>query len=84
MTRSANRERLLEFLQTIRRPEKPLDDFRDGDNLVGAGLIDSLAVLEIILFLEAEFRIDFSSTGVDPSQLMTIPAILDLIERAGR
>ncbi|MBE0569510.1 MAG: acyl carrier protein [Deltaproteobacteria bacterium] len=79
-----NRERLLAFLEGIRRPDKPISAIRDSDNLVTAGLIDSLAVLEIILFLETEFSVDFSATGVDPTRLMSIPSILDVIDRHGR
>jgi acyl carrier protein len=84
MSRAANRERLLEFLQTIRRPDKSLAAFGEEEDLVRSGLIDSLAVLEIILFLERDFGVDFAMAGVDPSKLMTIPAILDLIESEAR
>jgi len=80
----SNRERLLAFLEGIRRPDKPISSIRDDDNLVAAGLIDSLAVLEIVMFLETEFSVDFSATGVDPTRLMSIPSILDVIERHGR
>jgi acyl carrier protein len=80
----SNRERLLAFLEGIRRPDKPISSIRDDDNLVAAGLIDSLAVLEIVMFLETEFSVDFSATGVDPTRLMSIPSILDVIERYGR
>ncbi len=80
----SKRERLLAFLEGIRRPDKPISSIRDDDNLVAAGLIDSLAVLEIVMFLETEFSVDFSATGVDPTRLMSIPSILDVIERHGR
>ncbi|MBP2673309.1 MAG: hypothetical protein H6Q84_149 [Deltaproteobacteria bacterium] len=81
---TSNRERLLAFLDGIRRPDKPISAVRDSDNLVAAGLIDSLAVLEIVMFLETQFSVDFSATGVDPTRLMSIPSILDVIERHGR
>lgn len=52
-------------------------------SLVRSGLIDSLATLEIISFLEDEFGIDFSVTGIDPGELNSIQSILDIIaERA--
>jgi len=84
MDPARSREALLAFLEGIRRPDKPISAIREDENLVAAGLIDSLAVLEIVMFLETEFSVDFSSTGVDPSRLMTIPSILDVIERYGR
>ena len=78
------RERLLAFLETIRRPDVPLSAIGDSENLVQAGLIDSLAVLQIIEFLESEFGVDFMATGLDPVQLTSVPRILDLLEARGR
>lgn len=78
------RDRLLVFLETIRRPGVPLSAIGDSANLVQAGLVDSLAILQIIEFLEGEFGVDFTITGLDPAQLTTIPSILDLIEAHGR
>lgn len=84
MSRDTNRERLLRFLDAIRRPEMPLAAIREDENLIRAGLIDSLAVLEIIVFLETEFEIEFSATGLDPGRLTTVTAILDIIDGHAR
>ena len=84
MSRAEKRERLLAFLETIRRPGVPLSALGDGANLVQAGLVDSLAILQIIEFLETEFGVDFATTFLDPAQLTTIPGILDLVEAHGR
>lgn len=81
MNRGVHKQKLLAFLETIRRPDVPLDTLDEGDGLVSSNLIDSLALLEIIGFLEQEFGIDFSDTGVDPDRLASIAEILDLIER---
>ena len=81
MSRADDKRRLIAFLETIRRPDVALHTVDERDGLVTSGLIDSLALLEIIAFLEVEFGIDFSDTGVDPDQLRSIAEILDLIER---
>lgn len=83
MSRDDNKRRLIGFLETIRRPEAALDTMDERAGLVTSGLIDSLALLEIITFLEVEFGLDFSATGVDPDQLGSIAEILDLVERRG-
>lgn len=82
MSRESNRQALLAFLQTIRRPDVT-GAVDERENLVDAGLIDSLAVLQIVLFLETEFGINFASTGVDPGRLYTVSSILDLIDQFG-
>jgi acyl carrier protein len=75
---------LREFLRTIERPDRPLDGADGRTSLVAAGLIDSLAVLEIVAYLETRYGVDFAETGVDPEELSSIEGILDLIDRFAR
>lgn len=74
-----HREKLLAFLDTIRRPDRALDvDEREG--LVRSGLIDSLALLEIITWLESEYGIDFAERGLTAADVTSIAGILEIIE----
>lgn len=82
--RQRHRERLIEFLRTIQKPDRPLDTVAETDSLVASGLIDSLALLEIVAFLEEQYRIDFAAIGLEPDQLTSVSGILDLIEREAR
>jgi acyl carrier protein len=82
--RQRHRERVLEFLRTIQKPDRPLDSVAETDSLVESGLIDSLALLEIVAFLEEQYRIDFATVGLEPEQLTSVSGILDLIEREVR
>lgn len=83
MSRDDNRKRLLNFLDTIRRPDRPLDHLRDDEPLVASGLIDSLATLELIMYLESQVGLRFAESGIQPESLRSVAAILDLIERNG-
>jgi len=82
--RQRHRERVLEFLRTIQKPDRPLDTVAETDSLVESGLIDSLALLEIVAFLEEQYRIDFAAVGLEPEQLTSVSGILDLLEREAR
>ena len=82
--RQRHRERVLDFLRTIQKPDRPLDTVAETDSLVESGLIDSLALLEIVTFLEEQYRIDFAAIGLEPEQLTSVSGILDLIEREAR
>ena len=82
--RQRHRERVLEFLRTIQKPDRPLDTVAETDSLVESGLIDSLALLEIVTFLEEQYRIDFAAIGLEPEQLTSVSGILDVIEREAR
>jgi acyl carrier protein len=72
---------LVGFLRTIQRPDFPLQEI-DGDlSLVESGLIDSLALLQIITYLEQTYGIDFREKGIDPGELRSVDAILEFVAR---
>ena len=78
-TRAQDKEDLLRFLHTIQKAGRPITELDETDRLVASGLIDSLAILQIVSYLESTYDIDFSTRGVDPEQLGSIGNILDLI-----
>ena len=63
---------LLAFLRTIQKPGAPIEEVSEDVSLVEAGLIDSLAVLEIVSHLESTYGLDFAEAGIDPGDLTTI------------
>ncbi len=81
MDREHRKADLTQFLQTIQRPDRPMASIDDDDGLVESGWVDSLALLQIITYLEETYHIDFRQSGLLPGELRSISAILDLIER---
>lgn len=79
--REERKENLLSFLRTIQKAGLPIENLGERERLVGSGLIDSLAILQIVTYLESTYDIDFALRGVDPEQLGSIGGILDLIEK---
>ena len=83
---SATREQLLAdlkvFLRTIQKPNKPVDSVGLDERLVTSGLVDSLAIMQIVVYLEEQYGIDFAASGFDPDRLATMGSIVDLIEQA--
>ncbi|HQR50026.1 MAG TPA: acyl carrier protein [Methylophilaceae bacterium] len=75
-------QHLIQFLRTIQKPGKPVESVGESDSLVATGLIDSLAVVQIVLYLENTYGIDFAARGFDPDRLASMASILDLIEEA--
>ena len=84
MDRTQRLQHLLGFLRTIQRPDRPLDGVAENESLVGSGLIDSLALLQIVVYLEETYGIDFAVRGVEPEELQSMGSILDLIDREAR
>ena len=52
------------------------------ESLVASGLLDSLAIMQIVVHLEERYGIDFAASGFDPEQLATLGSIAALIEQA--
>jgi acyl carrier protein len=73
---------LVGFLRTIQKPNKPVESLGPNDSLVASGLIDSLATLQIVVYLETTYHINFAEQGVDPERLASMAGILDLIEES--
>lgn len=73
---------LIDFLRTIQKPGKVIESVGLDESLVTSGLIDSLAIIEIVMFLEKNYGIDFAASGLDPDRLATINGILGVIEEA--
>ena len=84
---SASREKLLadlkQFLRTIQKPNKPVESVGEDERLVASGLVDSLAIMQIVVYLEEQYNIDFAASGFDPDRLATMASIVDLIVEAG-
>ena len=81
MDREKEKTELIDFLRSIQRPDYPLDVIDENLGLTESGLIDSLALLEIISYLEQTYGMDFREKGIDPGELRSVTAILDLIAR---
>lgn len=56
-------------------------DFRldDNDSLLGSGIIDSMGVMEVILFLETEFGVEVADEDVTEENLGSIRAISNYV-----
>lgn len=80
-TREQRHQHLLQFLRSIQKAGLPVETLKDTDRLVASGLIDSLAILQIVAYLESTYGIDFSIRGVSPEDLGSIGGILDVIEQ---
>lgn len=70
---------LKQFLRTIQKPNKPVESVGVDERLVASGLVDSLAIMQIVVYLEEQYGIDFAASGFDPDRLATMGSIVDLI-----
>lgn len=73
-------EQMREYLAKI-AGRAEIDALGDTDSLVERGILDSVGMLELIEFIEAEFRVRIDDDEVVPENFESIEKIVGLLER---
>jgi len=74
--------RIREFLQGLLARKGDGQPFSDVSSLVLSGRLQSVDAVEIAVFLETEFGVDFATTGFDQERIDTVDAIAALVEES--
>jgi acyl carrier protein len=54
---------------------------KDGDSLLGLGILDSTGVLELVAFLEAQYTVKVADDELVPEHLDSVSRIVDFVAR---
>lgn len=57
------------------------DSFADDDSFLESGIIDSTGVLELVTFLESEYKVSIADDELVPDNLDSINRLVEFIER---
>lgn len=71
--------KLKTFLQELLADYGADPDFGDDTSLLTSGLLDSQAVLRMVVFLEEEFGLDLAERGFDQDDFDSLSNIMRLI-----
>jgi acyl carrier protein len=69
-----------EFVQNLLSQKGDRAAFADSEQLIADGRLQSIDTLEVVIFLEEKYGIDFGEIGFDQNQVESIDNILSLIE----
>ena len=75
---------MIDFLASISPSAFRRDHISDETNLIDAGIIDSFALIQIILHIEQVHGVDLQASGTDPNDLDTLSGILSAIRRGSQ
>ena len=70
-----------EFVQNLLSKKGDRGAFSDSEQLVARGRLQSIDTVEVVVFLEEKYGIDFGEIGFDQSQVESIDNIMALIDR---
>lgn len=76
----SHKQNLKQFIIEEFIPNGENEILADDLNLIESGILDSLAVLKLVAFVEDSFDIALEPDEIDPENLNTINAIYSLIE----
>ncbi|HTV14753.1 MAG TPA: acyl carrier protein [Acidobacteriaceae bacterium] len=71
------------FVQELLTRQDDRRPLADNDSLLMSGRLQSVDAVEIVLFLEERFGIDFAELGFDREQLDSIDTMAALVQNAG-
>ena len=77
-----DRVKVRDFLAQLLREHDDREPFGDTESLIKAGRLDSLAVVKLVTFLEAEFAVDFAAIEFDPERFDTVAEIAAVIDES--
>lgn len=79
----SEKDTLRQFIQSLLAEYGETSDLNDDQSLVLSGLLDSLAVLRIVVFLEEEFGLNLADQGFDQNDFDSVNAIKLLLGDKG-
>ena len=68
------------FIQKLLNEHGYVDEVSPSESLILSGLLDSLAVINIVVFLEEQFGIDFSEVYFDQTSFDSVDLITTFVE----
>jgi acyl carrier protein len=74
-----NQDAVREFIGSLLLKKGDTNPFADTDSLVLSGRLDSLDVLEIVVFLESSYALDFGERPFDQQFVDSVHEITGLI-----
>lgn len=74
------RQTVRDYISGRLQAKNDMKPFDDTAPLVSSGRMDSLDVIETVIFLEDEFGLSFAKLGFDQSYVDSVGSILKLIE----
>ena len=72
-------QEIAQFIERMLHQRGDDHPFADADSLIQSGRLESIDAVEIVMFLESRFGLDFAAIGFDQSQIDSVQLILDLV-----
>jgi len=79
-----NKAAIREFIQKLLARKGDTQPFMDDGSLIFSGRLQSIDAIDLAVFLEEKFGVDFAEMGFDQQSLDSVKAIMDLIAQSSK
>ena len=76
---NAAKQRIKDFIMAEFLPGESPDELTDSTPLISGGILDSIATLKLVMFIEEAWGVSFAPHEVDKENLDTLNAIVRLL-----
>lgn len=73
-------EIILAYIKEVLLNNEIEDDFDDHEDLLGSGILDSLGMVQLIAFVEKEFKVEVGPEDMVIENFMTVNHIVKYVE----
>jgi acyl carrier protein len=77
-------KQIRQFVEELLRGKGDVEPFGDSESLILSGRLASLDAVEIVMFLENRFGLDFAEIGFDQAQIDSVQLIQGLVQAYAR
>jgi acyl carrier protein len=77
-----DRRVIREFVRSLLNQKDDHEGFSDSEQLIARGRLQSIDTLELVVFLEEKYGLDFGEIGFDQNQLESVDSLMALIGAA--
>jgi acyl carrier protein len=79
----AAKQKIKDFIMTQFLPGEDPNELTDDTPLISGGILDSIATLQLVMFIEETWRVTFEPHEVDKENLDSLNLMTALLERKG-
>lgn len=77
---AATKAKIRDFILSTFLPGEDPNELKDDTPLISGGILDSIATLKLVMFIEEEFKVQIEAHEADKEHLDTVTDIVGLIE----
>jgi acyl carrier protein len=75
-----HRDAIRQYVGELLRQTGNCGEFSDGDSLLLSGRLDSVSTMDLVVFLEERYGLDFATRGFDRNDLDTVNDIVAMVD----